>query len=468
VPPVSAGPRVVESILDLVGNTPVVPLRRVAAGSPYRLLAKLEFLNPGGSVKDRIGSRMIAAAERDGRLKPGGTIVEATSGNTGVGLALVGAVRGYRTVFVIPDKMSTEKIRLLRAYGARVIVTPSGVPPNHPMSHYSVAQRVANEIPGAYYPNQYENSANPDSHYEATGPEIDHGIGKELRAVVGTIGTGGTMSGVGRYLKEHRPDVKVVAVDPLGSVLEPYFRTHEPAAAVPYLVEGIGEDKVPKTIDFRYFDDVVTVDDRESFVMARRLAREEGLFVGGSSGSAVVGALKWLAARPLPDGATVAVILPDSGDRYLSKLYSDDWMVEKGFLGAGATARSLLAAKSGTPALVSVDRTTVVRDALARLRENGITQMPVLAGSECPGSVQEDELLRRSLEDATVLDRTVTAVLAPPFPEVTADASVADLLNRLREERAVLVREPETGVAIGVLTRHDLVGFLSEGGRGEV
>jgi cystathionine beta-synthase len=467
---VTARPRAFESILDLVGDTPVVPLRRVAAGVPYRVVAKLEFLNPGGSVKDRIGARMIAAAERDGRLKPGGTIVEATSGNTGVGLALVGAVRGYRTVFVLPDKMSSEKIRLLRAYGARVVVTPSGVPPDHPMSHYSVAQRIANETPGAYYPNQYENAGNPEAHYESTGPEIDRGVGPDLGAVVGTVGTGGTMSGVGRYFKEHRPEVRVIAVDPAGSVIEPYFRTHEHGPAVPYLVEGIGEDKIPKTIHFQYLDEVVTVDDRESFLMARRLAREEGLFVGGSSGSAVAGALKWLEKLPLPKGATVAVILPDSGDRYLSKFYSDDWMREKGFLvlGAGTTARDLLSAKSGVAPLISAEPRTVVRDALARLEQNGISQLPVLAGSDNLGSVQEDDVLRRSLEDGTLLDRPVTSVLAPPFPEVKADVPVPDLLRRLREERAVLVRDPATGTPVGVLTRHDLVGFLSEGGHGAV
>ena len=453
-----------ESILDLIGETPVVPLRRVGKNLPYTLLAKLEFLNPGGSVKDRIGVRMIDAAERDGRLVPGGTIVEATSGNTGVGLALVAAVRGYHMVFVIPDKMSAEKIRLLKAYGARVVVTPSQLPPDHPMSHYSVAARLAKEIPNAYYPNQYQNPGNPAAHYETTGPEIDRQAGPGLAAVIATIGTGGTISGIGRYFKEHRPSVRIVAVDPKGSVLGPYFHTKELVRATPYLVEGIGEDMIPKTVEFQYLDEFVEVEDRESFQMARRLAREEGLFVGGSSGSAVAGALRWLSTRPIPEGSTVLVVLPDSGDRYLSKFYSDEWLREKGHLDSDATVGDLLKAKEFSPPLVAADRTMVVRDALALLRQHGISQMPVLAGRENVGSLYEDEILRATLEDQTVVERTVSSLLGPKFGEVALDTPMGELVRRMREERAVLVRDPGTGTIVGVLTRHDLLSYLSHRG----
>jgi cystathionine beta-synthase len=407
---------------------------------------------------------MIDQAEKEGLLKPGGTIVEATSGNTGVGLALIGAVRGYRMVFVIPDKMSSEKIRLLRAYGARVVITPSALPPDHPMSHYSVAARLAREIPGAYYPNQYQNPGNPEAHYRTTGPEIDRDAGPALAAVVGTVGTGGTMSGVGRYFKEHRPEVRIVGVDPRGSVLAPYFRTHKTPPAVPYLVEGIGEDMVPGTIHFQYFDEFVDVGDRESFETARRLAREEGLFTGGSSGAAVAGAARWLQGRPVPEGSVVVVLLPDSGDRYLSKFYSDDWMRENGLIESGPTAREILAAKRGIPALVAIDPTTSVRSALERLRLHHIAEMPVLDGTKSLGSFREDEVLRRSFDDGTVLDRTVRAVLSPPFAEVSADAPVSEVVHRLRDERALLVREMPSGEPLGVITRHDLVGRSAEEG----
>ncbi|HEV2316158.1 MAG TPA: cystathionine beta-synthase [Thermoplasmata archaeon] len=461
-----AEPPVLDSILQAVGSTPLVPLARVTSSTRYRILAKLEFLNPGGSVKDRIAPAMIDDAEARGLLRPGGTIVEATSGNTGVGLALVAAVRGYQTVFVIPDKMSSEKIRLLRAYGARVVITPSQLPPDHPMSHYSVARRLAREIPNAYYPNQYENPMNPMAHYRTTGPEILRAAGDDLRAVVVTVGTGGTISGIGRYFKEHRPSVKIVGVDPRGSVLAPYFRTKELIRATPYKVEGIGEDMVPKTVDFSVIDEFVEVDDRESFRMARRLAREEGLFVGGSSGSAVAGALKWLQTQPIPESSTVVVLLPDSGDRYLSKFYSDEWLRENRFLDEGARAGDLLVAKEFQPALVSVDPTTIVRDALELLRHHGVTQLPVLAGKENVGSLVEEEVLRATLADQTVLERTVSAILSPPFGEVSRDDPMGEIVQRFKQDRALLVRDPATGQVLGLLTRHDLLTYLSERGTG--
>lgn len=439
----------------------MLPLTRVGKGSANPIWAKLEYLNPGGSVKDRIGPAMIDDAEARGLLKPGGTIVEATSGNTGVGLALVAAVRGYHVVFVLPDKMSAEKIRLLRAYGARVVVTPSQLPPDHPMSHYSVARRLAREIPNAYYPNQYENAMNPEAHYRTTAPEIDRDAGAELGAVIATIGTGGTVSGLGRYFKEHRPSVRIVAVDPKGSVLAHYAATRELVPAVPYKVEGIGEDMVPKTVDFSVIDEFVTIEDRDAFRYARRLAREEGLFAGGSSGAAVAGALQWLAGRPIPEGQKVVVILPDSGDRYLSKFYSDEWMRENRFLDESAQVADLLAAKEFSPALVAADPTTVVRDALAILRRHGVSQMPVLAGRENVGSLQEEDILRATLEDQSVLERTVAMLVGPPFPEIGQDAPIGEVVRRLRTEHAILVRDPETRQPIGLLTRHDLLAFLS-------
>jgi cystathionine beta-synthase len=454
-------PLVADTVLDLIGGTPLVPLHRIGKGLDYQVYAKLEFLNPGGSIKDRIGPLMIEQAEKEGWLRPGGTIIEATSGNTGVGLAMVAAVKGYRLIIVIPDKMSTEKIRLLKAFGAKVVITPAQVPPEHPMSNISVAKRLSVEIPNSYYPNQYENQMNPEAHYRTTGPEIFEALHGEVDAVVMGIGTTGTASGVGRFFKEKRPQTKIVGVDPRGSILAHFAKTGEKVAAVPYKVEGIGEDMIPKTAHFKFIDDFITVDDRESFAMARRLVKEEGLFVGGSSGTAVAGALKWADAAHLPHGAKIVVILPDSGDRYLSKLYSDDWMRENGFIDETMKVGDVLGAKDFQPPVVSVPTSTTVHDALSTMKQHGISQLPVLSGESVVGSLLEDEILKEVMRDATAMGRTVAQVMGPPFPEIGRGEPLNALMEKLKEERAVMVRGSAGEGVVGFLTRFDLVTFLS-------
>jgi cystathionine beta-synthase len=446
------------SLLDLVGNTPMVRLDRMARNLSCHLLAKLEFLNVGGSVKDRPAVAMIEAAERDGRLQPGGTIVEPTSGNTGVGLAIVAARRKYRCVFVMPDKMSAEKIALLRAYGAEVVVCPTAVPPEHPDSYYSVSDRLAAEIPGGFKPDQYHNPANPESHIASTGPEIWRQTAGRVTHFVAGIGTGGTITGVGRSLKSFNPDVQIVGADPEGSV-------YSGGSGRPYLVEGIGEDFWPTTYDPSVVDRVVMVSDRDSFLTARAVTREEGILVGGSAGTAV-----WAAQHigaELGPSDVVVILIPDSGRGYLSKLYNDGWMADYGFLRAvGPTIADVLARKgTDLPTLVHVHPEELGRDVIALLREYQVSQVPVvkaeppLAAAEVVGSISERDLLDRAFTDTTVLDRPVAEVMAPPLPTVGIGESVEAAVEALEGAWAVLVLD--SGHPVGIVTRSDLLDFLA-------
>ena len=454
----TAGMDVAASLLDLVGDTPLVRLDRMGRDLPCTLLAKLEFLNPGGSVKDRPAVAMIDAAERDGLLRPGGTIVEPTSGNTGVGLAIVAARRRYKCIFVMPDKMSGEKINLLRAYGAEVIVCPTAVPPEHPDSYYSVARRLAEETPGAFRPNQYANAANPESHVASTGPELWRQTDGRLTHFVCAIGTGGTISGVGRYLKSQRPDVQVIGADPEGSV-------YSGGTGRPYLVEGIGEDFWPDTYDASVVDRVVMVSDRDSFLTARRVTRDEGILVGGSAGTAVWAALRL--GRELSPTDVVVVLIPDSGRGYLSKLYNDGWMADYGFLkSTGPVVADVLDAKSSDlPPLVHVHPDETVRAAIAVLREFGVSQVPVvsaeppLVAAEVKGSVSERELMERAFDDPGVLDRPLGDVMSPALPTIGSGEPVEAAVTRLEGASAVLVLD--AGHPVGILTRTDLLAFLA-------
>jgi cystathionine beta-synthase len=445
------------SLLDLVGNTPLVRLDRIGKDLPCQLVAKLEFLNAGGSVKDRPAVAMIDAAERDGRLKPGGTIVEPTSGNTGVGLAIVAARRGYRCVFIMPDKMAPEKIALLRAYGAEVIVCPTAVSPEHPDSYYSVSNRLATEIPNAFKPDQYSNPANPQSHFDSTGPEIWRQTAGRITHFVAGIGTGGTISGTGRYLKSVNPDVQIIGADPEGSV-------YSGGSGRPYLVEGIGEDFWPTTYDPSVVDRVVMVSDRDSFLTARRVTREEGILVGGSAGTAVWAAVH--VGRELSRDDVVVVLIPDSGRGYLSKLYNDGWMADFGFLRAsGQTLADVLARKGNDiPELVHVHPEETVRSAIEILREFGVSQMPVVSheppvvAAEVRGSVHERDLLDAAFKDPSVLDRPLENVMGPALPMLGGGEPVEDGVAALESSSAVVVLDG--GHPVGILTRSDLLEFL--------
>ncbi|AXO33267.1 cystathionine beta-synthase [Micromonospora chalcea] len=449
-----------DNVVELIGNTPLVRLRNVTEGIQATVLAKVEYVNPGGSVKDRIALRMVEDAEKAGILRPGGTIVEPTSGNTGVGLALVAQLRGYRCVFVCPDKVSQDKQDVLRAYGAEVVVCPTAVAPEDPRSYYNVSDRLAREIPGAWKPNQYSNPANPRSHYETTGPELWKQTEGRITHFVAGVGTGGTISGIGRYLKEASEGrVKVIGADPEGSV-------YSGGTGRPYLVEGVGEDFWPETYDRSVADEIVEVSDKESFEMTRRLAREEGLLVGGSCGMAVVGALE-VARKAGPDDVIV-VLLPDGGRGYLSKIFNDKWMARYGFLddsGTEPTVADALAGKpGGLPELVHVHPTETVRDAIDYMREYGVSQLPVLKAEppvvtgEVAGSIAEKDLLDALFTGQAHLHDTIERHMGEPLPMIGGGQPVSEAVGLLEKADAALVLVD--GKPKGVLTRQDLLAHL--------
>ena len=451
-----------DSVLDTIGWTPLIRLNRVTRGVRTPVFAKAEFFNPGGSVKDRIGLPIIERAEREGQLRPGGTIVEGTSGNTGVGLAIAAALKGYKCIFTMPDKMSQEKVRLLKAFGAEVIVTPTAVPPDHPDNYVMMAKRIAHETPNAILANQFYNDANSDAHYATTGPEIWEQTEGRVTHFVAAAGTGGTITGVGRYLKQRNPKIQIISGDPVGSILAEMWRTkgQSKPEGTPYKVEGIGQDKVPGTLDMSVVDDFMTVTDKEAFSMARRLTREEGLFVGGSSGLIVHVAMH--VARRIDDPAACLVtVLPDTGERYLSKLYNDEWMRENQLLDADRTTlASVLSAKLPTDhPIVSVAPGTTVRQALRLMALHDVSQLPIMDGNNCVGSVSDWSLSAKSLDNSKLLDATVTELMDPPFPMVDAHQPVDAIAKLLSKSNpAVLVRS--NGHVLGIVTRSDMLSYL--------
>jgi cystathionine beta-synthase len=455
-------------ISKAVGNTPIVRLNRVTAGMAVEIYVKCEYLNPGGSHKDRLAANMLRRAEEDG-LKAGGTIVEATSGNTGASLALLAALRGYKCVFVMPDKMSQEKISHLRAFGARVVVCPTAVEPEDPRSYYQVAERIARETPNCFYANQYHNPANPEAHYLSTGPEIWRQTGGDFDVFCAGMGTGGTISGAGRFLKEKKPSLKVVGVDPVGSLYYDFVKSGRVTKPFSYKVEGIGEDFFPTTMNLGILDDVVRVDDKECFLMTRDLTRLEGLFVGGSGGAAVAGAVKYAraiteqgAAAPGGRPARLLVCLADAGHKYVSKIFNDDWMRENGFLedtpGIG-TVRDVLAGR-GTRPLVTALPTATLREVIAQMKATEISQLPVVEGGKLRGIVAEVDLLRALVSGGKTFESPIAEVVEGDYATVTPNTKIELLQGVLADAKVAIVEDG--GAILGIVTKIDLIDFLAK------
>ena len=445
-----------ESTLDLIGRTPLVRLNKLTRGIDALVLAKIESLNPGGSVKDRIGISMIDAAEHDGSLRPGGTVVEATSGNTGIGLALVCAVRGYKAIFVMTDKCSTEKVRYLKSLGADVVVVPVSAKPDSPDHYVNTARRIAKETPNALFIYQYGNPANPDAHYHTTGPEIWEATDGRVTHFVAGIGTGGTISGVGRYLKEKNPQVKIIGADPYGSVFKTFKETGKLLEATPYLVEGIGQEIIPENVHMKYIDEIINVTDRDSFQLARKLGREEGIFCGGSTGTIAHAALQ--VARGADRDAVIVFIVCDTGERYLTKFQSDEWLKEKRMLGGEKMTVGLLnqlKQVDQTPHLVFVGPSNCVSDALQLMNQYGLSQLPVLENGAAVGSLRESRLMRKLLANPDLRREPVAEVMEKRLPVVSEDAGLDMATKHLKESPAILVEE--YGRIVGIITRYDVL-----------